>query len=227
MTYDGTILAKPTWYAGIEFRSRLEARWASWFDDRDILWEYEPKSFDINTRYRYTPDFFLRSVGAQGTYVEIKGSTPTAIELDRLWRLWNLRASEGPDCALIIGFRPDDVFRVYSYGVDWSSPGFEQAHETNYAHWLDNQICLNGRCKHDAVVNAVAVDREYARRQLANSQYATDTLEIECAMKRHRAPILNNTRQEWDEYRGVISHCNDSYVVSNAWLQSERIETNV
>jgi hypothetical protein len=45
---------RPTVYAGIEFRSRLEARWACLFDRLGVRWVYEP--LDGN---RYTPDFLL------------------------------------------------------------------------------------------------------------------------------------------------------------------------
>jgi hypothetical protein len=46
--------AKPTVYAGIEFRSRLEAKWACFFDQIGWRWTYEP--FDGNG---YIPDFSL------------------------------------------------------------------------------------------------------------------------------------------------------------------------
>lgn len=48
----------PTEYQGILFRSRLEARWAVFFDDIGLDWEYEPEGFDLPTR-RYLPDFRL------------------------------------------------------------------------------------------------------------------------------------------------------------------------
>jgi hypothetical protein len=44
-----------TIYNGIEFRSRLEARWAAFFDliaDSGLVWEYEPIDLD-----GWTPDF--------------------------------------------------------------------------------------------------------------------------------------------------------------------------
>lgn len=53
MTY--TIKAIPTTYAGINFRSRLEAKWAAFFDLAGFEWEYEP--FDLDG---WTPDFLLR-----------------------------------------------------------------------------------------------------------------------------------------------------------------------
>jgi len=47
----------PTKYKGIEFRSRLEARWAVFFDTLEIRWEYEPECFDLGNGIYYTPDF--------------------------------------------------------------------------------------------------------------------------------------------------------------------------
>lgn len=36
------IKSKPTVYAGVRFRSRLEAKWAAFFDLMGFNWEYEP-----------------------------------------------------------------------------------------------------------------------------------------------------------------------------------------
>lgn len=47
--------AIPTKYAGVQFRSRLEARWAAFFDMVGWPWEYEP--FDLPG---YIPDFAVR-----------------------------------------------------------------------------------------------------------------------------------------------------------------------
>jgi len=48
--------AIPTVYRGIRFRSRLEARWAVWFDALGIAWTYEPVS---DAGVAYQPDFRL------------------------------------------------------------------------------------------------------------------------------------------------------------------------
>lgn len=48
------LIARPTRYAGHQFRSRLEARWAACFDRAKLRWEYEP--FDL---VDWTPDFRL------------------------------------------------------------------------------------------------------------------------------------------------------------------------
>lgn len=60
-----TIAAIPTSYAGCLFRSRLEARWAVFFDALDIKWEHEPEGFDTSVG-RYLPDFRIH--GLDGTY---------------------------------------------------------------------------------------------------------------------------------------------------------------
>lgn len=46
------IASIPTIYAGVQFRSRLEARWAAFFDLVGLRWEYEP--FDLAG---WIPDF--------------------------------------------------------------------------------------------------------------------------------------------------------------------------
>lgn len=48
------IKARPTRYGGINFRSRLEARWAAFFDLIKVNWEYEPIDLDC-----WSPDFRL------------------------------------------------------------------------------------------------------------------------------------------------------------------------
>lgn len=63
-----------THYNGYRFRSRLEARWAVFFDAAGIKYEYEPEGFevrpDINDNvYRYLPDFYLPDYDL---YVEVK-----------------------------------------------------------------------------------------------------------------------------------------------------------
>jgi len=67
------IPAKPTRYEGIQFRSRLEARWAKFFDLCGWAWEYEP--FDM---HGWIPDFVLR--GTNSVLVEVKPFNPSNLE---------------------------------------------------------------------------------------------------------------------------------------------------
>lgn len=43
-----TIKPLPSIYEGTYFRSRLEARWAAYFDMIGVTWQYEPESYDLD-----------------------------------------------------------------------------------------------------------------------------------------------------------------------------------
>lgn len=64
------IKAIETEYNGYKFRSRLEARWAVFFDAAGIKYEYEPEGFELEDGTRYLPDFYLPEIDY---YVEVKG----------------------------------------------------------------------------------------------------------------------------------------------------------
>ena len=62
-----------TRYKGYHFRSRLEARYAVFFDALGIKWEYEKEGYDLGEHGYYLPDFFLPDYNR---YVEIKPTLP-------------------------------------------------------------------------------------------------------------------------------------------------------
>jgi hypothetical protein len=51
-----------TVYKGYRFRSRLEARWAVFFDALGVRWEYEKEGYDLGPAGWYLPDFWLSTV---------------------------------------------------------------------------------------------------------------------------------------------------------------------
>lgn len=75
------IRAIETEYKGYRFRSRLEARWAVFFDALGIEYEYEPEGFCLPSGKLYLPDFRIKCYGMRGRcgshpfdlYVEVKG----------------------------------------------------------------------------------------------------------------------------------------------------------
>lgn len=71
------IKAIETEYNGYRFRSRLEARWAVFFDQAGITYEYEPEGFELEDGTRYLPDFYLPWFHC---YVEIKPLETEAFE---------------------------------------------------------------------------------------------------------------------------------------------------
>jgi len=72
-----TIKAIETRYKGYRFRSRLEARWAVFFERLGIEWEYEPQGFEREgldgDTIRYLPDFRIKFPYSCSYYVEVKG----------------------------------------------------------------------------------------------------------------------------------------------------------
>lgn len=66
------IAAKPTMYNNRFFRSRLEARWAVFYDALGIPYDYEPQDHVLPAG-RYLPDFWLPD---HGCWIEIKGTRP-------------------------------------------------------------------------------------------------------------------------------------------------------
>lgn len=58
-----------TRYKGYRFRSRLEARWAVFFDALGIEWEYEKEGYDLGEAGWYLPDFWLPE---EELFIEVK-----------------------------------------------------------------------------------------------------------------------------------------------------------
>ena len=83
------IQAIETEYNGNKYRSRLEARWAVFFDSLNIEYTYEPEGFDLQEAGRYLPDFFIQyhedyndKIG--GHWIEIKPIAPDIQEIKKM-----------------------------------------------------------------------------------------------------------------------------------------------
>lgn len=88
------IQAIETRYGGIDFRSRLEARWAVFFTRLGMDWEYEPQGFIVGCTFGrprpYLPDFYLRQLGL---YLEVKPARADVADPDGVSR-WEDFAGE-------------------------------------------------------------------------------------------------------------------------------------
>lgn len=73
------IRAIETRYAGYRFRSRLEAKWAVFFDALKIKWDYEPEGFELEKGLYYLPDFLLRR-DDDYLWVEVKPFEPNSVD---------------------------------------------------------------------------------------------------------------------------------------------------
>lgn len=101
MTERGNLKAIPTRYAGCFFRSRLEARWAVFWDALGVKWEYEPEGFVLAGGGPYLPDFWLPQVRM---WAEVKPITFTETERAKSRAL---AQQSGFPCLLLVG-TPDN-----------------------------------------------------------------------------------------------------------------------
>lgn len=102
-----TIKAIETRYAGCRFRSRLEARYAVFFDALDLRWDYEAEGYETPHGW-YLPDFVLHLPNGDVLF-EVKPESEAG------WSNWDERwggAAEATGLNLIVAYgipRPGDL----------------------------------------------------------------------------------------------------------------------
>lgn len=116
------IKAIETSYKGYRFRSRLEARWAVFFDSLGVKWEYEREGYRLPSGL-YLPDFGLPHVES---WVEIKGKEPTDLEKQLACELAEATRSR------VFIFDGD----LPGYSLDWSD--FFDKENNTYLPWLND-----------------------------------------------------------------------------------------
>lgn len=90
-----------TYYKGYRFRSRLEARWAVFFDALGVKYEYEPEGYCLPSGRMYLPDFKVKCYGTRGNitdtpfdlYIEVKGNM-TQEDADKIREFANFEVHE-------------------------------------------------------------------------------------------------------------------------------------
>lgn len=93
-----------TTYKGYRFRSRLEARWAVFFDALKVRWEYEAQGYNLGPAGLYLPDFEIATPKHGRIWIEVKGQSPTGDELAKAYAL----AVQAKGYALIVSGTPGD-----------------------------------------------------------------------------------------------------------------------
>lgn len=105
-----TIKAHQVEYRGYLFRSKLEARWAYFFDKMGLGWEYEKKGYRMGASKLfpagcgYIPDFFFSFCVA-----EVKPDDPTAEEIAKAL---GVVGAEGKPFYFLIG-RPGEKNEIH------------------------------------------------------------------------------------------------------------------
>lgn len=119
-----------TTYNGYLFRSRLEARYAVFFDSVGLKWEYEKEGYDLDGKF-YLPDFLIHYDPKDYNkvfWLEIKGEHPTLKEIDLCVRL-----SESTSQSVFIAYGlpgENQIYLIYNA----SQQGYGPA---NYELWND------------------------------------------------------------------------------------------
>ena len=126
-----TIKAIETSYKGYRFRSRLEARWAVFFDALNIQWQYEPEGFDLDGLF-YLPDFHLDTVDM---WAEVKPQKLTSEQREPLIRL----ARETRRPVLMLVGTPEN--KPYD-AIEWSYQTSAWDGTQIAPDWFTIQYCL-------------------------------------------------------------------------------------
>ena len=93
------IKAIETYYNGYRFRSRLEARWAVFFDAVGIRYEYEHEGFEMGG-VKYLPDFYLPDADR---WIEIKGKKLSKDEVEKCSLFCEAQDRDGVKFTIFIG----------------------------------------------------------------------------------------------------------------------------
>jgi hypothetical protein len=129
MQTDPQFKAIETQYKGFRFRSRLEARWAVFFDHLSVRWEYESEGFNLKNAF-YLPDFHIppqsRTAGASW-WLEIKPDNESAKDtrIFELGRMVGEPAATWPpstNVAMLIGQIPGPEW----WGNSGEIPGYSE-----------------------------------------------------------------------------------------------------
>jgi hypothetical protein len=99
-----------TRYRGFRFRSRLEARWAVFFDRLGIRWAYEPQGYLVNGR-PYLPDFELFLPDDQVVFAEVKSDSADLFEGEHVTLCRELANGTGRRVVLLVGV---PAYRMYN-----------------------------------------------------------------------------------------------------------------
>ncbi len=143
-----------THYRGYRFRSRLEARWAVFFDWVGIKYRYEHDGFPLKGIW-YLPDFWMPE---QNCWYEIKPTWPTSRECEKAIRLCK---ASGQVVHILAG----DVW-PYAYSDLTFSPNIMRWKDdippnTTDLHWPSSKRAIRLEEKADQYVFAIDLQRGF------------------------------------------------------------------
>jgi hypothetical protein len=163
------IKAIDTIYNGYKFRSRLEARWAVFFDKNGIKWEYEKEGFDLGDGDFYLPDFWLPQVQ---NWAEVKPVELTEKEM-RLCK--KLVAGTGFNCLMLVGV-PDFIeYNAICKGENWN----DGENDFEIINFMLTEEYINSENRFFCMGYPEPDDYEYFGATYTNAVYASRSVRFE------------------------------------------------
>lgn len=116
-----SIKAIETKYNGYRFRSRLEARWAVFFDLIGLKYEYEIEGYEMDG-IMYLPDFYIPSLSR---WLEIKGKPLNDLEMKKCEEFCFRKDNRNIKFSVLIGapdaIKIDRFAGILEYVWEWPS----------------------------------------------------------------------------------------------------------
>lgn len=161
-----------TKYNGYRFRSRLEARWAVFFNAMGIKWEYEKEGYNLGKAGYYLPDFW---------FPELK----CWFEVKPVYEKYNEKARELANQSypviMCMGNIGEEVMELYCNDTNDNGGG-------GYSQWKGQLINVVGYSKTSFVVNTYyhdLLDKDWNRLDFIfdNQNIFSDHYESKCYEK--------------------------------------------
>ena len=109
----------PTWFDGVLYRSRLEARYAKFFTELGVVFEYETQGFDVDGVW-YLPDFMLPLAGGI-VWAEVKPGWAADPEGVEKFRRFTAMRPQPSRAALLVGMPATGPGHIVIFGGDGES----------------------------------------------------------------------------------------------------------
>ena len=161
-----------TRYDGKRFRSRIEARWAVFFNRMRIEYDYEPEGFELAENCRYLPDFLLKDTDGYNLWVEIKGAWP---KIEELVKIITVSQETGiPYVLLFNGLERIRYVDKYNFslfhladlgmGIEKNSDIFSLDESELHDYFLSKGICASSSCPERSLQDAKSARFEHGEK---------------------------------------------------------------
>lgn len=159
-----------TIYKNVRFRSRLEARWAVFFDEYGLEWEYEPETFKLKNEILYAPDFYLPNLKC---YAEVKPKIKKPTKGYNIFKIddnyYRIKPREQEilknfelSIILLIGLPLEETWKIFNDGeMEYLDHCVYPCYEGGYWRWWSTCGDVNQYPNHRDIKEPAKIAREY------------------------------------------------------------------